>query len=104
MESEFYPVSLVADVVHSVGKQGAAYVDHEARQPPHLSHPYHPLQLDTDMIRVICGLDPDVELMRPVTRQSRWGDTRRPHYLDANLGIDLSYLGIIYGGISHAIA
>ncbi|KAJ6093617.1 hypothetical protein N7486_008906 [Penicillium sp. IBT 16267x] len=32
-----------------------------------LNH-YHPLQLDTDMIRVICGLDPDVELMRAVTR------------------------------------
>jgi hypothetical protein len=45
-----------------------------------LNH-YHPLQLDTDMIRVICGLDPDVELMRAVTRQSRWRDTRRPRYL-----------------------
>ncbi|ODM16321.1 hypothetical protein SI65_08321 [Aspergillus cristatus] len=33
------------------------------------------------MIRVICGLDPDVELMRAVTRQSRWRDTRRPRYL-----------------------
>ncbi|OOQ91679.1 C2H2 finger domain protein [Penicillium brasilianum] len=42
---------------------------------------YHPLQIDTDMIRVICGLDPDVELMRAVTRQSRWRDTRRPRYL-----------------------
>lgn len=42
---------------------------------------YHPLQLDTDMIRIICGLDPDVELMRAVTRQSRWRDTRRPRYL-----------------------
>ncbi|CAG8198775.1 unnamed protein product [Penicillium nalgiovense] len=45
-----------------------------------LNH-YHPLQIDTDMIRVICGLDPDVELMRVVTRQSRWRDTRRPRYL-----------------------
>ena len=45
-----------------------------------LNH-YHPLQLDTDMIRVICGLDPDVELMRAATRQSRWRDTRRPRYL-----------------------
>lgn len=45
-----------------------------------LNH-YHPLQLDTDMIRVICGLDPDVELMRAITRQSRWRDTRRPRYL-----------------------
>ncbi|KAJ5962649.1 hypothetical protein N7501_007590 [Penicillium viridicatum] len=45
-----------------------------------LNH-YHPLQIDTDMIRVICGLDPDVELMRAVTRQSRWRDTRRPRYL-----------------------
>ena len=45
-----------------------------------LNH-YHPLQLDTDMIRIICGLDPDVELMRAVTRQSRWRDTRRPRYL-----------------------
>ncbi|KAJ5775856.1 uncharacterized protein N7511_000867 [Penicillium nucicola] len=42
---------------------------------------YHPLQIDTDMIRVICGLDPDVELMRAVMRQSRWRDTRRPRYL-----------------------
>ncbi|PYH76328.1 hypothetical protein BO82DRAFT_407201 [Aspergillus uvarum CBS 121591] len=42
---------------------------------------YHPLQLDTDMIRVIYGLDPDVELMRAVTRQSRWRDMRRPRYL-----------------------
>ncbi len=42
---------------------------------------YHPLQLDTDMVRIICGLDPDVELMRAVTRQSRWTDTRRPRYL-----------------------
>lgn len=33
------------------------------------------------MIRIICGLDPDVELMRAVTRQSRWRDTRRPRYL-----------------------
>ncbi|KAJ1704834.1 hypothetical protein NYO67_13011 [Aspergillus flavus] len=45
-----------------------------------LNH-YHPLQLDTDIIRVICGLDPDVKLMRAVTRQSRWRDTRRPRYL-----------------------
>ncbi|KAJ5346768.1 uncharacterized protein N7506_000021 [Penicillium brevicompactum] len=45
-----------------------------------LNH-YHPLQIDTDMVRVICGLDPDVELMRAVTRQSRWRDTRRPRYL-----------------------
>jgi len=45
-----------------------------------LNH-YHPLQLDTDIIRVIYGLDPDVELMRAVTRQSRWRDTRRPRYL-----------------------
>ena len=45
-----------------------------------LNH-YHPLQLNTDMIRVICGLDPDVELMRAVTWQSRWRDTRRPQYL-----------------------
>lgn len=42
---------------------------------------YHPLQLDTDMIRVICGLDPDVELVQAVTRQSRWRDTRRPRFL-----------------------
>ncbi|KAF7586733.1 hypothetical protein BBP40_008393 [Aspergillus hancockii] len=31
-------------------------------------------------IRVICGLDPDVELMRAVTRQNRWEDPRRPRY------------------------
>jgi hypothetical protein len=43
---------------------------------------YHPLQLDTGMIRVICGLDPDVERMRAVTRQSRWRDTWRPQYLN----------------------
>ncbi|KAL2836851.1 hypothetical protein BJX68DRAFT_250307 [Aspergillus pseudodeflectus] len=45
-----------------------------------LNH-YHPLEIDTDMIRVICGLDPDVELMRAVTRQNRWQDPRRPRYL-----------------------
>ena len=45
-----------------------------------LNH-YHPLQLETDMIRVICGLDPDVELMRAVTWQSCWRDTWRPQYL-----------------------
>ncbi|KAE8334196.1 hypothetical protein BDV24DRAFT_156995 [Aspergillus arachidicola] len=33
------------------------------------------------MIRIICGLDPDVELMRAVSRQSRWRDTRRPWFL-----------------------
>lgn len=32
---------------------------------------HHPLRVDTDMIRMICGLDPDVELMRAVSRQSR---------------------------------
>lgn len=42
---------------------------------------YHPLQIDTDMIRVICGLDPDVELMRAVTRQNRWEDPRCLRYL-----------------------
>ncbi|KAJ6038589.1 hypothetical protein N7499_004317 [Penicillium canescens] len=31
-----------------------------------LNH-YYPLQLDTDIIRVICGLNPDIELMRAVT-------------------------------------
>ncbi|KAL4984463.1 hypothetical protein BDW68DRAFT_193609 [Aspergillus falconensis] len=45
-----------------------------------LNH-YHPLEIDTDMIRIICGLDPDVELMRAVTRQNRWQDPRRPRYL-----------------------
>lgn len=45
-----------------------------------LNH-YHPLQIDTDMIRTLCGLDPDVELMRAVTRQSRWMDKRRPRHL-----------------------
>ena len=35
-----------------------------------LNH-YYPLQIDTDMIRVIYGLDLDVELMRAITRQSR---------------------------------
>lgn len=42
---------------------------------------YHPLQIDTDMIWVICGLDPDVELMRAVTRQNRWEDPRCLRYL-----------------------
>jgi len=36
-----------------------------------LNH-YHPLQLNTDMLQVICGLDLDVELMRAVARQSHW--------------------------------
>ncbi len=45
-----------------------------------LNH-YHPLEIDTDIIRIICGLDPDVELMRAVTRQNRWQDPRRPRYL-----------------------
>ena len=45
-----------------------------------LNH-YHSLQLDTDMIRAICGLDLDVEMMRAVTWQSHWRDTRRPWYL-----------------------
>ncbi|KAE8379024.1 hypothetical protein BDV26DRAFT_303912 [Aspergillus bertholletiae] len=45
-----------------------------------LNH-YHPLQLNTNMIQVICGLDPDVELIQAVTRQSCWRDTRRPRYL-----------------------
>lgn len=35
----------------------------------YLKH-YHPLEIDTDMIRTICGLDLDAELMRAVTRQS----------------------------------
>ena len=42
---------------------------------------FHSLQLDTDIIRVVCGLDPDVELMRAVTRQSRWRNPHRPLYL-----------------------
>ncbi|OJJ65752.1 hypothetical protein ASPBRDRAFT_70231 [Aspergillus brasiliensis CBS 101740] len=33
------------------------------------------------MIQVICGLDPDVELIQAVTRQNRWQDPRRPRYL-----------------------
>lgn len=46
-----------------------------------LNH-YHPLQIDTDMIRTLCGLDLDAELMRAVTRQSRWMDKRRPRPSD----------------------
>lgn len=69
------------DLVRRVGEQGEAYVDYEARQPAYLCQPLSPLLLDTDMIRVICGLDPDVELMRAVTRQIRWRDPRRPRYL-----------------------
>jgi hypothetical protein len=42
---------------------------------------YHPLQVDTDMIRIICGLDPDVELKRAITHQKRWEDPRRQRYL-----------------------
>ncbi|KAJ6024971.1 hypothetical protein N7540_005768 [Penicillium herquei] len=34
-----------------------------------LNH-YHPLQIDIDIIRVIYGLDRDIELIRAVTRQS----------------------------------
>lgn len=41
----------------------------------------HPVEIDTDTIRIICGLDSDAELMRAVTRQSRWRDKRRPPYL-----------------------
>lgn len=32
-----------------------------------LNH-YYPLQIDTDMIRVIYGLNPDIELMRVIIR------------------------------------
>ncbi|KAJ5705551.1 hypothetical protein N7536_001240 [Penicillium majusculum] len=41
-----------------------------------LNH-YHPLQIDTDMIRVICGLDPDVELMRAVEEYPELEEARR---------------------------
>ncbi|RHZ45341.1 uncharacterized protein CDV56_102092 [Aspergillus thermomutatus] len=63
-----------------VSKEQHMLIMKHANPRTFLNH-YHPLQLDTDMIRVICGLDPDVELMRAVTRQSRWRDTRRPRYL-----------------------
>jgi hypothetical protein len=41
--------------------------------PTFLNH-YHPLEINTDMIRIICGFDPDVELMQAVTREVRWQD------------------------------
>lgn len=63
-----------------VSKEQHMLIMKHANPRTFLNH-YHPLQLDTDMIRIICGLDPDVELMRAVTRQSRWRDTRRPRYL-----------------------
>ncbi|KAJ5981933.1 hypothetical protein N7451_012033 [Penicillium sp. IBT 35674x] len=61
-------------------RYGSGKAINESAPRTFLNH-YHPLQLDTDMIGVICGLDPEVELMRAVTRQSRWRDTRRPRYL-----------------------
>jgi Protein of unknown function (DUF3435) len=45
-----------------------------------LNH-YHPRDIDIDMERTICGLDPDVELMRTVSRHIRWIDKRRPRRL-----------------------
>ncbi|THC87622.1 hypothetical protein EYZ11_012932 [Aspergillus tanneri] len=63
-----------------VSKEQHMLIMKHANPRTFLDH-YHPLQLDTDTIRIICGLDPDVELMRAVTRQSRWRDTRRPRYL-----------------------
>lgn len=55
-------------------------MSHDASPRTFINH-YNPLQLDSDRIRVICGLDPDVELMRAVIRQSRWQNKRRLRYL-----------------------
>ncbi|OGM39396.1 hypothetical protein ABOM_012132 [Aspergillus bombycis] len=63
-----------------VSKEQHMLIMKHASSRTFLEH-YHPLRVDTDMIRIICGLDPDVELMRAVSRQSRWRDTRRPRYL-----------------------
>ncbi|KAL2817948.1 hypothetical protein BDW59DRAFT_152275 [Aspergillus cavernicola] len=63
-----------------VSKEQHMLIMKHASSRTFLNH-YHPLQIDTDMIRIICGLDPDVELMRAVTRQNRWQDPRRPRYL-----------------------
>ncbi|KAL2801955.1 hypothetical protein BJX63DRAFT_438334 [Aspergillus granulosus] len=45
--------------------------NHEACQSSDFLDHYHPLQIDMDMIRIIYGLDLDVELMQAVTRQNR---------------------------------
>ena len=42
---------------------------------------YLPRQVKADTVRIICGLDPDVEMMRAAGRQNRWEDPRRPRYL-----------------------
>ena len=52
----------------------------EHANPRNFPNHYHPLQLGTDMIRIICGLDQDVESMWAVTRQIRWRDRGQPQY------------------------
>ena|ERR1700735_2283174 len=47
-----------------------------------LNH-YHPRDIDIDMEWTVCGLDPDVELMRTVSQHIRWMDKRRPRRLAA---------------------
>jgi hypothetical protein len=42
---------------------------------------YLPQRVDTDMVGLMRGFDPDSEMMRAVTRMSRWIDTRRPRGL-----------------------
>ncbi|EQL33377.1 hypothetical protein BDFG_04532 [Blastomyces dermatitidis ATCC 26199] len=42
---------------------------------------YHPRTVGTEMIRTICGLDPDKEMMRSVARLDRWRDQRRSRHL-----------------------
>ncbi|GKZ63428.1 hypothetical protein AnigIFM49718_011836 [Aspergillus niger] len=65
-----------------VSKEQRMLIMKHASPRTFLDH-YHPLQIDTDMIRIICGLDPDVELMRAVTRQNRRQAPGRPRYLTA---------------------
>lgn len=62
----------ILDILQSprVSKEQHMLIMKHASPCTFLNH-YHPLQPDTDMIRVIYSLDPDVGLMRAVTRQSR---------------------------------
>lgn len=59
------PICPVADgFAGKVSKGQHMFIMKHASSPCTFLNHYHPLQLDTDMIWVICGLDPDVELMR----------------------------------------
>ncbi|KAL4767362.1 hypothetical protein BDW60DRAFT_200338 [Aspergillus nidulans var. acristatus] len=63
-----------------MGKEQYILIIKHASPCTFLNH-YHPLEINTDMIRIICGFDPDVDLMQAVTRQVRWQDPRRRRYL-----------------------